>query len=101
MTTFLLSAYLTIRRVNRWLTLLFLIVFVGLESIFFVANMAKFMNGGWVTMLLASVMIAIMYVWYNATTIRNSQIQIRDVRESFSIISDIKSDESILSMRQT
>ena len=95
MTTFLLSAYLTIRRVNRWLTLLFLIVFVGLESIFFVANMAKFMNGGWVTMLLASVMIAIMYVWYNATTIRNSQIQIRDIRESFSIISDIKSDESI------
>ena len=95
MTTFLLSAYLTIRRVNRWLILLFLIVFVGLESIFFVANMAKFMNGGWVTMLLASVMIAIMYVWYNATTIRNSQIQIRDVRESFSIISDIKSDESI------
>ena len=95
MTTFLLSAYLTIRRVNRWLTLLFLIVFVGLESIFFVANMAKFMNGGWVTMLLASVMIAIMYVWYNATTIRNSQIQIRDIRESFSIISDIKNDDSI------
>lgn len=95
MTTFLLSAYLTIRRINRWLTLLFLIVFVGLESIFFVANMAKFMNGGWVTMLLASVMIAIMYVWYNATTIRNSQIQIRDVRESFSIISDIKNDDSI------
>ena len=95
MTTFLLSAYLTIRRVNRWLTLLFLIVFVGLESIFFVANMAKFMNGGWVTMLLASVMIGIMYVWYNATTIRNSQIQIRDVRESFSIISDIKNDDSI------
>lgn len=95
MTTFLLSAYLTIRRVNRWLTLLFFIVFVGLESIFFVANMAKFMNGGWVTMLLASVMIAIMYVWYNATTIRNSQIQIRDVRESFSIISDIKNDDSI------
>ena len=95
MTTFLLSAYLTIRRVNRWLTLLFLIVFVGLESIFFVANMAKFMNGGWVTMFLASVMIAIMYVWYNATTIRNSQIQICDVRESFSIISDIKSDETI------
>ena len=95
MTTFLLNAYLTIRRVNRWLTLLFLIVFVGLESIFFVANMAKFMNGGWVTMLLASVMIAIMYVWYNATTIRNSQIQIRDVRESFSIISDIKNDDSI------
>ena len=95
MTTFLLSAYLTIRRVNRWLTLLFLIVFVGLESIFFVANMAKFMNGGWVTMLLASVMIAIMYVWYNATTIRNAQIQIRDVRESFSIISDIKNDDSI------
>ena len=95
MTTFLLSAYLTIRRVNRWLTLLFLIVFVGLESIFFVANMAKFMNGGWVTMLLASVMIAIMYVWYNATTIRNSQIQLRDIRESFSIISDIKNDDSI------
>ena len=95
MTTLLLSAYLTIRRVNRWLISLFLIVFVGLESIFFIANMAKFMNGGWVTMLLASVMIIIMYVWYNATTIRNAQIQIRDIRKSFSIISDIKNDDSI------
>ena len=95
MTTLLLSAYLTIRRVNRWLISLFLIVFVGLESIFFIANMAKFMNGGWVTMLLASVMIIIMYVWYNATTIRNAQIQIRDIRKSFSIISDIKNDDTI------
>ena len=95
MTTLLLSAYLTIRRVNCWLISLFLIVFVGLESIFFIANMAKFMNGGWVTMLLASVMIIIMYVWYNATTIRNAQIQIRDIRKSFSIISDIKNDDSI------
>ena len=95
MTTFLLSAYLAIRRVNLWLISLFLIVFVGLESIFFIANMAKFMNGGWVTMLLASVMIIIMYVWYNATTIRNAQIQIRDIRKSFSIISDIKNDDSI------
>ena len=95
MTTLLLSAYLTIHRVNRWLISLFLIVFVGLESIFFIANMAKFMNGGWVTMLLASVMIIIMYVWYNATTIRNAQIQIRDIRKSFSIISDIKNDDTI------
>ena len=95
MTTLLLSAYLTIRRINRWLISLFLIVFVGLESIFFIANMAKFMNGGWVTMLLASVMIIIMYVWYNATTIRNAQIQIRDIRKSFSIISDIKNDDTI------
>jgi len=95
MTTLLLSAYLAIRRVNRWLISLFLIVFVGLESIFFIANMAKFMNGGWVTMLLASVMIIIMYVWYNATTIRNAQIQIRDIRKSFSIISDIKNDDTI------
>ena len=95
MTTLLLSAYLTILRVNRWLISLFLIVFVGLESIFFIANMAKFMNGGWVTMLLASVMIIIMYVWYNATTIRNAQIQIRDIRKSFSIISDIKNDDTI------
>jgi hypothetical protein len=46
-------------------------------------------------MLLASVMIIIMYVWYNATTIRNAQIQIRDIRKSFSIISDIKNDDTI------
>ena len=95
MTTLLLSAYLTIKRTHRWAVTLFLIAFVGLESIFFVANMAKFMHGGWVTMLLASVMIGIMYIWYNATTIRNAQIIVRDIRDSYGIISDIKADESI------
>lgn len=53
MTTLLLGCYLRQKRM-RW-TLLVPVIgfFVVLESIFFVANLAKFLHGGWVTMLLA------------------------------------------------
>ncbi|MCR5076462.1 MAG: KUP/HAK/KT family potassium transporter [Prevotella sp.] len=95
MTTLLLCAFLRQRRLKRWMVLLFLAGFAGLESIFFIANMAKFVHGGWVTMLLAGVMVTVMYVWYNATTIRNAQVDVRDVRDFFGVISDIKADSTI------
>lgn len=61
----------------------------------FIANLAKFLHGGWVTMLLAGIICMVMYVWYNAEKIRNSYVERRDIRNYFDIISDIKADESI------
>ena len=95
MTTFLLFAYLHMRRVSPLLILPFVIFFVGIEGIFFIANMFKFVHGGWVTMLMAGVMFSVMYVWYNARLIRGQQVNVRDVRDWYDVISDIKKDTTI------
>ena len=95
MTTLLLGCYLRQKRM-RW-TLLVPVIgfFVVLESIFFVANLAKFLHGGWVTMLLAGTICMVMYVWYNAEKIRNTFVEHRDIRKYYYTLADIKADKSI------
>lgn len=95
MTTLLLGCYLHYNRLNLWILVPVIGFFVLLEGIFFIANLAKFLHGGWVTMLLAGIICMVMYVWYNAEKIRNSYVERRDIRNYFDIISDIKADESI------
>ena len=95
MTTLLLGYYLKQGKMRRAIVIPVISFFVVLESIFFVANLAKFMHGGWVTMLLAGTICLVMYVWYNADKIRNTFVEHRDIRKYYDILSDIKADTSI------
>ena len=95
MTTLLLGCYLKQNKMPRSMVIPVIGFFVVLESIFFVANLAKFMHGGWVTMLLAGTICLVMYVWFNADKIRNTFVERRDIRKYYDVLSDIKSDSSI------
>ena len=95
MTTLLLGCYLKQNKMPRSMVIPVIGFFVVLESIFFVANLAKFMHGGWVTMLLAGTICLVMYVWFNADKIRNTFVERRDIRKYYDVLSDIKSDRSI------
>ena len=95
MTTLLLGCYLKQNKMRRSIVIPVISFFVVLESIFFVANLAKFMHGGWVTMLLAGTICLVMYVWYNADKIRSTFMEHRDIRKYYDILSDIKADTSI------
>ena len=95
MTTLLLGCYLKQNKMRRSIVIPVISFFVVLESIFFVANLAKFMHGGWVTMLLAGTICLVMYVWYNADKIRSTFVEHRDIRKYYDILSDIKADTSI------
>lgn len=95
MTTVLLGVFMQQHRWNKALIGIAMITYIGIESVFLVANLAKFMHGGWVTMLLAGSIFAVMYIWYNAHRIRSVFVLKRDIRDYFSVIADIKADETI------
>lgn len=95
MTTLLLCAFLKNSRKGKAILIPFSIFYIGLESIFLIANMAKFLHGGWVTILMAGMMCIVMYVWYNADSIRKLQEEKKDVSNYFEVISDIKADNTI------
>lgn len=67
MTTILLFNYLVKRKVSRVLTMLMVIVFGTLETAFFMASAAKFFHGGFVTVIIASVILILMVLWFKAT----------------------------------
>jgi len=86
MTTLLLGSYLGHSARLRWMMAPVIGFYIVLEGIFLVANLSKFFNGGWVTMLLAGVICLVMYVWYNADKIRGSYVERRDVRDYYDIL---------------
>ncbi|RFS15900.1 KUP/HAK/KT family potassium transporter [Emticicia sp. C21] len=70
MTTFLFSYYLYAKKVNMWLILAYFCLFMFVESCFLLANLQKFTHGGWVSMLIAVIMISVMYIWLSASKIK-------------------------------
>lgn len=70
MNTILFSYFLYIKKVNLWWIGLFALFYFSIEGAFLVANMVKFLHGGWVTVLIASVMGLLMFIWLKAFFIK-------------------------------
>lgn len=95
MTTLLLALYLRHCGVAMWLVALFATVFVIIEGGFFVANMFKFMHGGWFTVLIAGLVCAVMLVWRRASEIRGKYIEYRNFKDYTDIIKAMQHDSEI------
>ncbi len=70
MTTLLMSYYLYIKKVNLYLVIVFLILYLSIEGAFLGANLLKFSHGGWFTLLIAIVVASLMTVWLTAFYIK-------------------------------
>lgn len=95
MTTMLMSFYFYIKRKPSFIILVFLAGFLLIEGSFFLANLFKFIHGGWFTLLIAGILIFIMYVWYRGRTIKNKLTEFIAIDKYYPLINDIKIDESI------
>jgi KUP system potassium uptake protein len=95
MTTVLLSIYLYQRKVPKILIALLLVLYLGIEGSFLIANLNKFMHGGWFTLLLGGVMFSIMYVWFSGRRIRNKFIEFLKIEDYFEVIKALNKDVSV------
>jgi KUP system potassium uptake protein len=95
MTTILLTHYLRKSGVDLRLTLLLLLVFLTIEGSFLIANLHKFKNGGWFTLLLASVYFLIMFGWYFGRKIKNRRISFSNIANYIEVLKDLRNDETI------
>lgn len=95
MTTMLLCVWLRSHGVGKIACAVFLAAFATLEGLFFIANMFKFVHGGWFTLLIAGVVTAVMIVWRRSSEVRNRFIDYCDLNERTSLIKAIKADNEI------
>lgn len=94
-TTLLLGFWMNYKGMPAWMSIAFMTVFIIIEGVFLISNVSKFMRGGWYTILLATIIFAIMLVWQRATKIRNSYIEYKKFNDNLEIISDISRDKDI------
>jgi KUP system potassium uptake protein len=93
--TILLSNYFVINRVNAALVWLFLIFYMIWEGGFFIANTLKFMEGGYITVIAASLLFGIMFLWVQAKTIRQSYSDEVNIRDYLDQIIGLSNDTNI------
>ena len=95
MTTLLLTYYLYLYEFPKWLILGVFVTYITIELSFLAANLSKFSHGGWVTILIASLLVAVMLVLYYARKIRNSLVEFVSVNDYLPLIDNLSSDTSI------
>ena len=72
MTTILLREFFIVKRHNSVFIVFITTVFLGLEFMFFLANLVKFFHGGYVTIAIACIFIVLMFSRYRTTRIKKA-----------------------------
>ena len=95
MTTLLLSYYFYQKSVSFRLILLLLAVYLTIEGSFLIANLHKFSNGGWFTILLASIFFIIMYGWYFGRKLKNRYVTFAKLDKYVEMFKELSKDNSV------
>lgn len=95
MTTILLGVYLYFKHVPKYMLALFLLLYLFIEGAFLIANLNKFMHGGYFTFLIGSVLFVIMYVWFNGRKIKNSFIEFLKIDHYREVLQALSKDQSV------
>ncbi|HOW08594.1 MAG TPA: KUP/HAK/KT family potassium transporter [Bacteroidales bacterium] len=95
MTTLLLSYYLFQKGVNHRIIILMFLTYMTIEGSFLTANLHKFENGGWVSLLLASVYFLVMFGWYFGRKIKNRYITFANLNKYTDLFRELSKDESV------
>ncbi|RZK46966.1 MAG: potassium transporter Kup, partial [Pedobacter sp.] len=94
-TTILVAVFMLRKKVPMYLVVSFLVVFGALELAFLAANMTKFLHGGFVTVLMGSLLFTVMWSWYVSRKIKNRFVKYVEIEDYYQIISELSDDESV------
>lgn len=94
-TTILYANYLVLHRFQSFKIFIFLIGYLIVESVFFVALMDKFIHGGYITLLIGGLMFIVMYVWYRARKIKNRYVEFVRMEHYIPKIQELSNDRAV------
>lgn len=95
MTTILLTYYLRLKKFNPILVYSIFALFVTIEGGFLIANLVKFTHGGYVTVIVASGIAFLMWVWVRAKSIRTKLTDYVKVEGYLDQLQELSLDESL------
>ncbi len=95
MTTILLFFWLSRNKATRVFAVGFIAVYLSIELGFFYANVIKFFDGGWLTMVLGGFIAVCMYAWYNGRSIKGKFIKFVKLDKYVPVIKELKLDETV------
>lgn len=95
MTTVLMSVYLRKASKHSVGAVVFCVLFGSIELSFFLSSLTKFMHGGYVTIIIASILALVMVVWLRGTSIEHAQSDFFPMSRFVEQFLDIRGDTSL------
>jgi KUP system potassium uptake protein len=95
MSSRLLTFYMKIKRYWAPLIWTFVVTYLIIELSFFVAQMGKFVHGGWISLLVAVLLSTIMFIWFFARKIRNRYVEFVKLADHLPVLEDLSRDLSV------
>lgn len=95
MTTTLLNFYMHMKRYNVYFIYAVITMYFGIELSFLAANLSKFSHGGWITLLIAFILMGIMTVWFLAKKIGQRYVDMVKLADHQSKLIDLSNDDSL------
>ncbi|MGE5395681.1 MAG: KUP/HAK/KT family potassium transporter [Candidatus Saccharibacteria bacterium] len=95
MTSILLIHYLRQRNLSIYIISLLAALFACVEGSFLIANLHKFWDGGWFSVVLSLAFFSIMTGWYFGRRIKNRHISFVNVNKYLHLFEDLSKDKSI------
>jgi KUP system potassium uptake protein len=94
-TTILFANYMVMHRVQPVWIYMFLVIYLTIELTFLAALSHKFLDGGYITTLLAAINFSVMYIWFRSRKIKNRYIEFVRLDHYIPMIQELSNDKSI------
>jgi KUP system potassium uptake protein len=95
-TTLLVGQHLRLNKHRSiFVVTIFLVVYLIIEVSFLIANLHKFVYGGWLTLLISSMFILVMFTWYRVREIKKKYFKYFKIADYIDIIHDLSKDQSV------
>lgn len=94
-TSILFANYLVSKRVFSGWIYVYLLVYLAIESSFLIANLQKFLHGGYVTLLVGGALFVVMYVWFRSRKIKNRYVEFVRLEHYIHMIQELSNDKTI------
>lgn len=94
-TTILFANYLVLRRVRPLFIYAFLAMYLTIEGTFLVANLVKFREGGYIALIVAGLLFAVMFIWFKARKIKQRYMAVERLQPHVQLLGELSNDVSI------
>ena len=94
-TSLLFANFLVSRRTSKAFIYLYLAVYLTIEISFLVANLDKFPHGGFVTLIVAGALFAVMYIWFRARKVKNRYVEFVRMEQYLPMLQELSNDHTI------
>lgn len=95
MTTTLLLHYMHMKRQPIWRIVTLGILLFAIEMAFMVSNLAKFMHGGWFSVLIGVILFFGIFMWYKAKELRRRHLSTVSIEPYIPMLKDLMNDDTV------